>query len=89
MSLDEAVHGAGAEDEELHPERDEEHEIDGGPNILQDHVCLAYHVSLVQLVQHLQLPETVCKKCGKSQPFTVRISSRGTASIITWVCSFF
>ena len=88
LSLDDSVHDVGDENEESNPQRDEEHELDGGSTILKDPVCIAYQMALHQLVEHLQLPQNECKKCGTPKPFAIRIASRGTAAIITWVSLF-
>ena len=88
ISLDESVHDEGDDIEGIDPPRDEQHELDGGPTILQEPACIAYHMSLHQLVGRLTLPENECKKCGTPKPFDVRITSRGTAAIIEWVSYF-
>ncbi|XP_073711935.1 uncharacterized protein [Misgurnus anguillicaudatus] len=50
---------------------------------------IAYHDSLKQLAQFLDLPIQTCKakECGASKPFEISVTSRGTAAVIEWVCS--
>ncbi|XP_065109924.1 uncharacterized protein [Paramisgurnus dabryanus] len=63
-------------------------------DILSVPASIAYHSSLHQLVQYLQIPVDTCKKieqrtrqyCGASKPFRIEIRSRGTAAIIKWTC---
>ena len=89
ISPDESVHDGGADDEEPIATPDLEHDIQAEANILEQPACIAYHMSLRQLVERLQLPEQVCKHCGTPSPFDVRITSRGTAAIIEWVSHCF
>lgn len=84
IGVDEYVHDASCDDNE-DTCVDPDHDIPAEDNILKDKACIAYHMSLLQLAQHLDLPQKECKKCGTGIPFQVKMSHRGTAAIIEWV----
>lgn len=92
IDLEETVHLA-QEDEviPLHEDHvlksDASNKIMCEEDIIGQRASIVYEAQLQQLVKLLQLPVVNCKTCQASPPFEVHLTSRGTASVIQWICS--
>lgn len=96
ISLEETVHGL-MEQEDTGPTADpaipNKLEVMCEDDIVGHKASLVYHDSLKQLATHLILPVKTCTakdpesqvECQASQPFEIKIKSRGTAAVMEWV----
>ncbi|XP_073719303.1 uncharacterized protein [Misgurnus anguillicaudatus] len=99
IGLEETVH-LPPEDEvpflcEQHvPTSSASHKVMCEDDIIGQRASIVYEAKLKQLVTHLQLPVLKCnfinkitkETCQASPPFEVHLTSRGTATVLQWIC---
>ncbi|KAK7155162.1 hypothetical protein R3I93_009954 [Phoxinus phoxinus] len=95
IGLDETVHDEVDCTESIDEPLTEQEQILCGDDLVGKHASIVYDDNLKLLANVLQFPLNACTfqdhtvniKCDASPPFTMKLTSRGTATVLQWFCS--